>query len=321
MLIATLLAFTMGQATLNLPELKDFDQRSVGSITFGQTADKDLKKLFKVGKGAMRPEALVVSNDDDWRADALLDGRGANAKAIGVWFESKSSALLYDLVKELGEPQKLFLAGRSSDWMVVAYPERGVAVVTAHEAEKDFVLGVLLTNKQRILSLSRDLTQAVTPLVDLQGLFDRLDRTVYIRPFDVTVSCKNINIGNADREASLLTSLAIRRFETRNLLLQRGAAGTMSVSVTIDFEKVNVSASLSGKNEAGSISGSGGASTKFSVSNDVAHYRRDFVEDAVLEAMFDAVQSAEQAIRNQRPQTQKDHRRLQVYQVISSAVR
>lgn len=310
------------QATLALPPLDQFDGARVGDIIFGQTADKDLKKMFKVGKGAMRPEALVVSSDERWRADALLAGRGADAKAIGVWFESKRASVLEDLVKDLADAEKLYAVDRSSDWFVQAYPARGIALFAVREGNREFVEGVLLTDKDRLIQLSRSLKSEETRMLDLQRIFERKDRTVYLRSFDLSVTRKNIDIGDVRREERLLSDLAERRAESRNIVFDRRGEGRVLITVAIDFEKTNVSASLSGSNEVGAISGSGSASAeKFKVANDVAYYDRRAVEDAVLEALRDALNSAERAIRDQRPPTEQDDRKRMMYGVINAAVR
>lgn len=320
MLSALLLIGLQGQS-LRLPDLAAYDMKTVDRVVLGQTADKDLKKLYKVGKGAMRPEGLVISNDDQWRVDALLNGRGGDAKAIAVWYEAKRAVDFSDFTRDLGPAERSFVRNRSSDWSVNAWPERGIAMFVARDGNRDYVEGVLLTDKDRILTMTRALEAQPTEILDLQAIFDRKDRRVFIRSFDVDISSKNINIGDQRREERFIQSFAERRWETPDVLFGRDG-GTISISINIDFEKTNVSVSLSGKNEVGPVSGSGSSTArKFRVERDVAQYRREYVEDAVLDALSDAIRAAEQLIANQKPPTPQDDRRLGIYGVINGSIR
>lgn len=320
MLSALLLIGLQGQS-LRLPDLAAYDMKTVDKVVLGQTADKDLKKLYKVGKGAMRPEGLVISNDDQWRVDALLNGRGGDAKAIAVWYEAKRAVEFSDFTRDLGPAERSFVRNRSSDWSVNAWPERGIAMFVTRDGNRDYVEGILLTDKDRILTMTRALEAQPTEILDLQAIFDRKDRRVFIRSFDVDISSKNINIGDQRREERFIQSFAERRWETRDILFGRDG-GTISISINIDFEKTNVSVSLSGKNEVGPVSGSGSSTArKFRVERDVAQYRREYVEDAVLDALTDAVRAAEQVIANQKPPTPQDDRRLGIYGVVNGSIR
>lgn len=309
------------QATISLPPLDTYDAKGVGNVVFGRSTDKELKKAFKVGKGAMRPEGLVLSSDDQWRVDALLDGRGGDAKAIGLWFEAKRTKEANDLTKDLGSSETLYAMNRSSDWAVQAYPERGIALFVVHQGTRDFVEGVLLTDKDRILQLARGLKDSPTEEINLNLIFNQKDRRVFVQSFDLHLSRKNIDVGDVRREERLLEDFARRRAMSRNILMDRVGDGRVSITVDIDFEKTNVSASLNGSNEVGAISGSGSASAKFNVANDVAYYRRDRVEDAVLEALDEAFRAGERAISKQRPPTAEEDRKQMVYSVINSGVR
>lgn len=307
---------------LPLPDLTTYDMKRVGNVVFGETADKDLKKLYKVGKGAMRPEGLVLSNDDQWRVDALLNGRGGDAKAIAVWFEAKKATEFSTFTRDLGPAERFYAANRSSDWSANTWSEKGIAMFVTREGNRDYVDGILLTDRARILTMSRGLRTDESSIIDLQAIFDRKDRRVWIRDFSVNINRKNINIGEVSREERLLESFAQRRFETRAIQFARDGSGSVSITVTIDFEKTNVSVSLSGRNEIGSVSGSGSSTgRKFRVQNDVAEYRRDYVEDAVLDALSDAVQSAERAIDAQKPPTPAEDRRASIYAIVNGSIR
>lgn len=318
----TLVAFVaLAQTVFVLPKLEAYDPADLGGVKFGMTADKDLKKMFKVGKGAMRPEALVIGQDDQWRYDALLNGRGGDAKAIAVWAEARKAVEVRDLAGAIGEPERLFARDRSSDWSVLTYPERGLALFATRQGSREFVDGVLLTDKGFITQLVRNLESEETRILDLREIFDRKDRRVLVRSFDVSLTRKNINIGEVSREERLLESFAERRAESRNIRFGNGE-GRISVSVQIDFEKTSVSASVSGSNEVGAVSGSGSATArKFSVRNDVAEYRRAYVEDAVLDALQDALDAAERAIQAQRPSTEAEDRKRVMYGVINAGIR
>jgi hypothetical protein len=315
--IALLIA---AQTTFSMPVQKDYDSAGPGGIKFGITADKDLKKMFKVGKGAIRPEALVIGQDEKWRYDALLNGRGGDAKAIAVWAEARRAIELSELNEGLDRPEVGFVRDRSSDWAVNIYPAKGIAIVTTMRGPREYVDGVLLTSPDYTTQLARTLEPRATQILDLRQIFDSKDRRVYLRSFSLTLSSKNISIDRA-REERLLESFAERRAETRDIRFG-GRDGSITVSVSIDFDKTTVSASLSGRNEVGEISGSGSSSArKFSVKNDVPAYRRDYVEDAVIDALDQALYNADRAIQAQRPPTEEEDRRRLILALLNTAIK
>lgn len=321
MLSALALAAVIQGAPFTLPRLDQYNPADVDGIRFGITADKDLKKMFKVGKGAVRPEELVIGTDDQWRYDALLSGRGADAKAIAVWAEPRKALETVDLTSGLGDPERLYVRDRSSDWSVQVFPDRGIALFATRQGAREFVEAVLLTDKDHAKQLTRALEPRETEVIDLARIFESKDRRVFLRSFDLTLTRKNLNIGDVNREERLLESFAERRAESRNVRFG-GGDGSISVTVSIDFEKTNVSVSLRGKNEVGDIVGNGSATArKFRVEKDVAYYRRDYVEDAVVEALDEALDSAERAIRDQRPPTEAEDRRRLILWVLNSSIK
>lgn len=309
------------QGPFTLPRLEQYAPSEVDSVKFGITADKDLKKMFKVGKGAIRPEALVIGTDMQWRYDALLNGRGGDAKAIAIWAESKKPVEVSEIASDLGTGERYFARDRSSDWSVLAYPDRGIALYATREGSREFVEGVLLTDKDYVRQLIRTLDTRETQILNIQDIFDRKDRRVSLRSLNINFTRKNINF-DENREERLMQSFAERRAESRNIRFGGGGDGTISITVSVDFEKTNVSVSLRGRNEVGEISGNGSASArKFRVQNDVAFYSREAVEDAVLEALDEALSSGENAIRNQRPPTETDERKRLIAFTINSAIK
>lgn len=311
---------TVPQGTFTLPKLSEHSGTGVSGIQFGTTADKDIKKMFKGGKGAIRPEALVVGQDEKWRYDALLNGRGGDAKAIAVWAEARKAMELSDLNEGLDRPDVVYARDRSSDWAANVYVDKGLAIFTTLRGSREFVDGVLLTTPDYAKQLMVAMEDRATSILDLQQIFDRKDRRVFIRSFDLSLSSKNITLDKS-REERLLESFAERRAGSRNIQLG-GSSGSITINVSIDFEKTNVSASLRGSNEVGEISGSGSATgRKFRVQNDVAYYRREDVEDAVLEALDEAFGNAEQAIRAQRPPTEEEDRRRLILSVLNGAIK
>lgn len=316
--IALLLAV---QGQFNLEPLKNFNGSSMGGVVFDVSTDSSMKSQFKTDKGAIRPEALVISNTAERRVDALLDGRGGKAKAIGLWVTYREPVELEDLTDGLGSSTVLYAKGRSSNWVVHLYQKAGIAVFALQGRNRTLVDGVLLTDPARARTLGRYLEEDPTPIRNLQDEFDRLDQTVNIRNFSLSFRSKNIKIDDGDREKRLLESFAERRFETRLIRYRSGNGGTVSVTVNIDHVKVEVSASLNGSNQIGTVSGSGSSSGKFRESNDFPYYRRALVEDLVIEALNRAVDSAESAIQKQRPQTEAEHRQIQLMELLSSSIR
>jgi hypothetical protein len=323
MLSALVVGLVFGQSVskFDLAKLPFYDGRGMDGVVFGQSSDKEMKKAFKTDKGAIRPEGLVIQNDGTRRVDALLDGRGGDAKAIGLWIEPKVATEVGDVIKELGDGERGYMTDRSSNWSIAAFPDRGIAVFGVREGNREYVDGVLLSDPARIKQLSRSFDTGETKIIDLREIFERKDPRVFIRAFDLSMTAKNIDVGDRNREEGLLESFASRRADTRNIVSGRGGDGTINVTVAIDFEKVNVNVSLSGSNEIGKISASGSSSYKFRVERDVAYYRRDKVEDTVLDALNQALDSAENAIRNQKPPTPAEDRRRMEVIAINGAIR
>lgn len=126
----------------NSEEIGSFNGSDWGGIKLGIHTDPDLKKLFRAGKGGIRPESLRLPGTGERKVDALMDARGAKAKVKALRVEFSSGQNLEPITKDLGiEPVTLFQEGRWEDWSIAYYPGKGVAALQLEERAFVFLLG------------------------------------------------------------------------------------------------------------------------------------------------------------------------------------
>lgn len=305
------------------PRYELADGKSFGGITFGEDTDGTLKKRFRTDRGAIRPEGLVLAQaaDKGLRVDALLAGRGKDAPVIALRLQFQRFAPSREAFeKELGgETEARFARNRYSDWAILTHEEKGVAAFAIRERNETIVESLIFTTPARIRELTRGLSAESGEIGDLQREFDRLDRTVKVRSTSVSISAKNITTPDRNRESRDLERYADRRFESR--VIRYGGDGSISISVSLDFDKITLSASLSAKNEAGPISVSASKSGRFREANDIAYYDRGVIQDLLEDALDELSDDAERAVDNQRPPTEQEERSRAILDLINRAIR
>lgn len=146
--LALTLVLTGGQTAAsglrdyNTAEIGSFNGSEWGGIKLGVHTDPDLKRLFKAGKGGIRPESLRLAATGPRKVDALMDARGAKAKVKAVRVEFDSGQNLDPIALGLGvEPVALYQEGRWEDWSVAHFPGKGVTALQLEGQAFVFLLG------------------------------------------------------------------------------------------------------------------------------------------------------------------------------------
>lgn len=141
----------------DLPDIGTFQGTEWAGIKLGAHTDSDLKKLFKAGKGGIRPESLRLPNSGSAvRVDALMDARGAKAKVKAIRVEFNNWQSLEPTTKLLGvDPVRLYQRDRWEDWSIAYYPGKGVAALQLEDKAFVFLMGspVLMDQAVRKFSL------------------------------------------------------------------------------------------------------------------------------------------------------------------------
>jgi hypothetical protein len=147
---ALALTMIMPSSISATPALQDYNTADIGSfngsewggIKLGLHTDPELKRLFKAGKGGIRPESLRFPVQGERKVDALMDARGAKAKVKAIRIEFGSDQDLQPITQGLGvEPVTLYQQDRWEDWSVAYYPGKGVAALQLEGRSFVFLLG------------------------------------------------------------------------------------------------------------------------------------------------------------------------------------
>ncbi len=141
------LALTGGQnseaaQSYQTADISSFNGKEWGGIKLGVHTDSDLKKLFKAGKGGIRPESLLLPGPKSRRVDVLMDARGAKAKVKAIRIEFSGAMVLDPISSALGsEPAIIYQPGRWEDWSLACYADKGITALQLEGKSYVFLLG------------------------------------------------------------------------------------------------------------------------------------------------------------------------------------
>ena len=157
--------------------------------------DSEIKRKFRVEKGAVRPEALkfVMEKGGTTRVDALLDGRGGNAvmRAIRVQFLGRDPNLM-QLTDDWDErPEMFYQKGRTEDWHLEVFEKRGVIAVVLGPEMKSNVDFFLLMDPDRVPIVTRQFSDRPTRIERPADPGEGWDGVVSYRWITANVSVDN----------------------------------------------------------------------------------------------------------------------------------
>lgn len=146
----------------NTADIGSFDGSQWGGIKLGIHTDPDLKKLFKAGKGGIRPESLRLASSGSRKVDALMDARGSKAKVKALRIEFSSGQNLEPIALSLGvDHVTLYQQGRWEDWSIAYFPGKGVAALQLEDQAFVFVLGNPNLMDQAVRKFAQEPTEIV----------------------------------------------------------------------------------------------------------------------------------------------------------------
>lgn len=167
---ALALTMIMPSSISAAPALQDYNTADIGSfngsewggIKLGIHTDPELKRLFKAGKGGIRPESLRFPVQGARKVDALMDARGAKAKVKAIRIEFGSEQDLQPITQGLGvEPVTLYQQDRWEDWSVAYYPGKGVAALQLEGRSFVFLMGNPNLMDQAVRRFAQEPTEIV----------------------------------------------------------------------------------------------------------------------------------------------------------------
>jgi hypothetical protein len=180
--LSLLCCVSAAQSFLQTESMRDFDGREWSGIRLGRMNDSDIKKRFKVEKGAIRPEALkfVMEKGSTVRVDALLDGRGGKAvvRALRVEYLGRDPYLM-QLVDDWDErPEMFYQKGRTEDWHLEVFEKRGVIAVVLGPEMRSNVDCFILMDPDRVGVVTRQFVERPTRIEPPRDPGEGWDRKV-----------------------------------------------------------------------------------------------------------------------------------------------
>jgi len=250
-------AIATAQNALVPKSLASFDGKSWSGLSFGIDTDSSLKKNWKAGKGAIRPEALrLESNNPDVHVDAILGGRGAKALLECIRIEFIRAPMSIEAIaKEVNEePVRYWQTERNEDWYAVAFPRRGLLayVMNGRPGEDEYAAVVTLAPPNRIYSSVAGYATEPTRIVPVFDPGRNWNRTTLFSDIRVRVSPSSTN------RPATLTDINVRRIERRTeddmrrayargaMAYDRNGRGRYEISVTSGKFNEKFEASFSG---------------------------------------------------------------------------
>ena len=175
------------------PPIESFDGTGWAKVTFGKTTDGELKKLYVLEKGAIRPEALKLKLDtENERIDVILDGRGAKAKAMAIRIHSYVPKTKIEDLEELLQEKAIayYQNRRWEDWLIAAFPKHGILV----QVLKDGSYVTLLCKPDRVPQMLDAFETEPTDVVAVDDPGRDWDRVVYFGRIYANVNLNQTNL-------------------------------------------------------------------------------------------------------------------------------
>lgn len=233
--LACLGVCSFAQSLFEPQGLETFDGKTWSGLTIGQSTDGEIKKSWRTEKGAIRPEALVISQPDGSpRIEALLAGRGSRAKLSGIRVTFPGGGPAPEFINRTfgTAPLVRYQSGRVEDWWVLAYPDRGVIFFVEGPEERARVRHAILADPERVqqaLSLWSPEPTEVEPYIDPYEDQPRLALFGYT---SVNFSLSGVRVEDQARERQDLEG-ALRGLRAGGTIRYRsGANGTMDLRIS-----------------------------------------------------------------------------------------
>lgn len=238
-LVLVVLAVGASADQLKAKPLSTFDGKSWSGIELDRMTDADIKKTFETSKGAVRPEALLMSTGlDGVRVDALMDGRGSKAVIRAIRVEYDRAPKLYDVQQELGiEPKRLYQSNRNENWHLSVFEPKGIIAVCFGEADREVGAYFFLVPPNSVNSVVREFVTdetEVIPVFDPGRDWDRVPTFGQIYSdahFDDPKIPAELAGSYASRLQDDMESEA--RSIRRPLRYERGAASKVSIKLNV----------------------------------------------------------------------------------------
>lgn len=252
--------------------LVEFKNGAWAGIVLGQDTDSSIKQRFKGGKGAVRPEGLLIPTDSALgiRVDALMDGRGGKAKVQAIRVEyDRNAPTLPELQEALGEEAVPgYQAGRWEDWILAFFPKSGIVGVVAGETRREAPRVWFLASPDRVARAMMRFDKEPTEVVEVPDPGEDWDRILEFGELDVKVDQSRsdkvpveLDAGGRQRIADAIEDEYFRR-RRLPMAYNRLSRGEVNFSVTIgrfndrDHANVTISASLQTRSPYGPLSAS-----------------------------------------------------------------
>ena len=312
--------------------LNDFDGRSWGGVRLGETTRDEFKRRYKTKGGKfVRPEALIVTPASGALGEiqALTDGTGGDARVTAFYVAFGDRGTRLDRLEggELRGGETWYPEPRFSDWHVLAYPRSGTALMVVRE-DDDRVPFALLTTPSRLERLLDGMQRDRTPVQDIRGRFDRLDRTVEVGTVTVTLSRKDLRLRNEEFILAALRLRARREIESDAVRYDPRGRGSVNVYLNIVFRDdsnvnyADANATLIGTNERGRVSASGYGRASLDRRERRASDQVGYaVQNAYLAAINDLRRQAERNVDRQKSPSSRDYRTHAFVALIDAATR
>ena len=186
--LASLVLAPQATNPVNFP-LIDFnalDGKSVQKIVFGVSTDSSIKRLYRWGKGAQRPEAILLRSDVYGRVEAFLDGRGGGAICRGLYVIPTGQRIMADQLDTTfgAKGEDWYTKARHQDWWMKVWPARGTAAFVYGPNQE--VLAYVYGNGDTMKFLTRSLYSAKSEVTRVPDPGEQWDRRLRFR--DISVS-------------------------------------------------------------------------------------------------------------------------------------
>lgn len=247
-------------------------------MQIGKSTGQSIKEHYKIAKhGNQVPWSLMISTpkSSGCRVNAMFAGGDDKKDPLSsILIRYESGPTLSSFKYEMGGiGQTYYFQGRNSDWLVYAYPKKGVVAFVTNEDGSKIVAALLCVSPEIIAPGVAQLSPTLTPIVRIIDRHAGERRRMYFGSVSVKTSLDGLSM--TPQEKSNLQDELRGATAGGTMLYQEYSTGSCDAQIDGKYRfddggSLSVSVSISGVSPYGPIEASGDSETSYEKHMDVS---------------------------------------------------
>jgi hypothetical protein len=323
-----------GPPVIDTPSLTSFDGRRWADMSLDSTTRDEVKRNYAT-QGArgddqfLRAGALILTppkhdDDGDIKAiQALFDGSKGDSKLTGIRIVYGDFApYVRDISRAWGiEPERYYAPKRYSNWSIVAFPRRGLALISTDEegSREESVRLAFLTTPRRLQNALRAFQTDPSDIRDINEDMSLESNSIQVGSVDVNIDVNGLDGWQVDSAREDVRRRVRDRLRRSDIEVNSGQSGSALIALKVSYENDkggNISSNTSVNGQVFRRNGSQNVSVSGYGYQSLPKSRRDArnelswrLQSAVDQMLNNLGDNVRKAIRNLRPPTPEEYRK------------